>query len=264
MIFLKLGGSLITDKEKPETARHAVITRIASEIAAFLKEQPSSQLLVGHGSGSFGHTAADRYATHQGAVSPADWRGFGEVWAAAQRLNRIVLDALRGQGLPAMTFTPSASALAEDGRLVELAVAPIRRALASGLLPIVHGDVAFDQQQGASIISTEEVFRFLASELAPDRVLFAGAEAGVFADYPERSELLVEVSSANQGDLPLLGAVATDVTGGMAAKVRQSLELADLLPTAEIRIFSGQEVGAVFRCLAGEEAGTRVRSSPSD
>ena len=53
-IFLKLGGSLITDKDKPYTARTQVIADIAKEIVAARKTDPDMELLIGHGSGSFG------------------------------------------------------------------------------------------------------------------------------------------------------------------------------------------------------------------
>lgn len=259
MIFLKLGGSLITDKSSVETARPEVIERIATEIADYLDEKRDIQLLIGHGSGSFGHEAAARHGTHQGARSAQDWRGFAEVWAAAQRLNRLVVDSLRGHGLPALTFSPSASATTAGGRLESLAVEPVRRALANGLLPIVHGDVAFDRQRGAAIVSTEEVFLFLAQALSPDRILLAGAEPGVAADYPGREEILPEISTSDWEDLSLFGSEATDVTGGMAAKVRHALELAERMPVPEIRIFSGRDGGAIYRCLQGEGIGTRIR-----
>ena len=36
LVFVKLGGSVITDKTQPETARPEVIARLAGEIAAAL------------------------------------------------------------------------------------------------------------------------------------------------------------------------------------------------------------------------------------
>ena len=100
IVFLKLGGSLITDKHQPETPRLEVLARLAGEIARALNAQPQLTLLIGHGSGSFGHTAALRHNTRAGAHSPEHWRGFAEVAAAAGKLNRLVEDALRAAGVP--------------------------------------------------------------------------------------------------------------------------------------------------------------------
>ena len=66
MQFLKLGGSLITDKDTAHTPRIDVIDRIAGEIKKYLVEHPQDSLLLGHGSGSFGHVPAAKYGTREG------------------------------------------------------------------------------------------------------------------------------------------------------------------------------------------------------
>jgi len=53
LIFLKLGGSLITNKDLPNTARQLVLNRIAGEISNALQHNKQIKLLIGHGSGSF-------------------------------------------------------------------------------------------------------------------------------------------------------------------------------------------------------------------
>ena len=63
LVFLKLGGSLITDKRLPETPRLDVIRQVAATIAACLHREPALRLLIGHGSGSFGHVYGRRYGT---------------------------------------------------------------------------------------------------------------------------------------------------------------------------------------------------------
>jgi isopentenyl phosphate kinase len=52
--FLKLGGSLITDKNEAHTHRPDVLARLGREIAAALEQDPSIKVVLGHGSGSFG------------------------------------------------------------------------------------------------------------------------------------------------------------------------------------------------------------------
>lgn len=72
LTFVKLGGSLITDKRGEQAYRAEVMARTAAEIAqAYATERP---LLIGHGSGSFGHVAAQKYGTAQGVRTPEEWR----------------------------------------------------------------------------------------------------------------------------------------------------------------------------------------------
>jgi len=258
--FVKWGGSLITDKNNPATHRPEVLTRLAGELAEYCHRQPGARLVLGHGSGSFGHVPASRYRTRQGVHSSQDWLGFLEVWRQAASLNRLVMQALQKAGLPAMAFQPSASILAREGQVAAWDLGPLQVALEAGLLPVVYGDVIFDSQRGGTILSTEDLFDYLARHLKPERVLLASIEPGVWADYPNCSELIHQLTPQ---DLPtfeqaLQGSVATDVTGGMASKVRQGLALAGAVPGLEVLIFSGASPGALLAVLEGQMAGTRL------
>ena len=259
--FLKLGGSLITEKDQPHTARPEVIARLAGEIAAARMESPGLQLLLGHGSGSFGHIPALKYNTRQGVKSKQEWSGFVEVWREAAALNHIVMEALHDAGLPAVSFPPSASVLADDGRVAAWDIAPIRIALQAGLLPVVYGDVVFDTQRGGTILSTEDLFSYLALKFIPEQILLAGIEPGVWADYPACTQLLDEITARDLGDLEeaLQGSAAADVTGGMASKVQESVQIARQLPMAEVRIFSAVRPRSLLEILRGAPAGTRIR-----
>ncbi len=57
LVFLKLGGSLITDKNQRYTARLDRLSHLADEIRTALTDLPDLRLVLGHGSGSFGHYA---------------------------------------------------------------------------------------------------------------------------------------------------------------------------------------------------------------
>jgi isopentenyl phosphate kinase len=258
--FLKLGGSLITDKATPSTARPEVLSRLAGEIAAARAEAPELRLLLGHGSGSFGHVAADKFGTRDGVSTPEEWLGFTEVWYQASALNRFVIENLHAAGLPALSFPASAGASSEDGHIKSWDISPIREALDKGLLPVVYGDVAFDSLRGGTILSTEDLFIYLAAHLEPSRILLAGIEEGVWADYPACTQLIEALTPANLAEVApaLAGSVATDVTGGMETKVCQMLSLVQQLPGLEILIFSGQGNGVVKSALLGASPGTRI------
>jgi isopentenyl phosphate kinase len=261
--FLKLGGSLITDKARPHTPRPDALARLAQEIAAARQEVEGLQLVLGHGSGSFGHAPAQRYGTRQSVSNPEQWRGFAEVWREAAALNRIVMDALHTAGLPAVAFPPSASVVADDGTVATWDLTPLQAALSAGLLPVIYGDVAFDRQRGGTILSTEDLFDHLARCLRPQRVLLAGLEPGVWADYPACTRMLREITPTSLSTIApsLGGSHAVDVTGGMASKVRQSLALTQEIPGLEVLIFSGEIAGEVKNALSGEKLGTIVKNT---
>ena len=261
LIFLKFGGSLITDKQRPLLPRPEVLERLAGEIGRALKKRPDIRLVLGNGAGSFGHVSAKKYGTRQGVHTAQEWRGFAEIWREAAALNAMVTDALHAAGLPAIALHPSAAVIAEDGKVLSWDLAPIQHALSAGLLPVIHGDVIFDTRRGGTILSTEDLFDHLATQLRPDAILLAGLEQGVWADYPACTRLIETITPANiQEHLGALGgSSAADVTGGMASKVLQSLELVRQLPNLQILIFSGELPGAVEQALQGAFIGTRIQ-----
>jgi isopentenyl phosphate kinase len=260
LAFLKLGGSLITDKSRPYTPRPEKLDELSRQIASALQKDPDLRLILGHGSGSFGHQAAGRFKTRQGVSGEAAWRGFSEVWYQAATLNRLVIESLRRAGLPAITFSALSSVISQDARVLSWDLRPLQDALAGGLLPVVHGDVVFDELRGGTILSTEDLFEHLGQELHPNRILLAGLEAGVWQDFPARSRILAELTPADHPQkIPTLGgSAAADVTGGMRTKVIQMLRLVEHVPGLEVLIFSGEEGENVLRALTGENPGTRL------
>jgi isopentenyl phosphate kinase len=253
-VFIKLGGSLITDKRAALTPKPVIIRQLAKEIKAVREADPELPIVLGHGSGSFGHWEASHYGTRQGVHTPEEWRGFSQVAAAAARLNRLVADTFLETGVPVLSLPASASTEAHDGAITAWNATPIRHALEHGLLPLIFGDVAFDSVRGGTILSTEDLFQHLAHALRPGRMLLLGITRGVL---DAQGQLVPHITPATYPALiPALGGSGgVDVTGGMADKVAQMIALVQALPGLQIEILSGQEPGALKRALLEPAAG---------
>ena len=276
LVFLKLGGSLITDKTQPYTPQLDVMNDLALQIRTALQTQPELNLVLGHGAGSFGHVPASEYKTRDGlppratplAHRPRDeneesyWKGFAEVWYQASSLNRFVMKALHNTGLRTIALPPSASVVASNGRISYWDMTPIRMALAAGMVPVVFGDTVFDEVRGGTILSTEDLFMHLTRALHPDRILLAGLEAAAWEDFPARTRRIETITPRSFQEIKggVGKSAAADVTGGMESKVRQMLELVEANPDLQIQIFSGAEPGNLVRALTGETLGTVIQS----
>jgi isopentenyl phosphate kinase len=273
LVFLKLGGSLITDKTKPYTPLLDMMDDLALQITTSLRSQPDLRLVIGHGAGSFGHVAASEYKTRDGYPRPSPlthrerdatednyWKGFAEVWYQASALNRYVMDALHKAGLRTIALPPSGSVIASDGQVAVWETTPIRMALAARMVPVIFGDVVFDEVRGGTILSTENLFSYLVKAMAPDRVLLAGLEDAVWEDFPARTRRIERITpgSFEQIKHGVGGSAAADVTGGMEAKVREMLDLVQENPGLRIQIFSGIQPGNLVRALLGETLGTEI------
>ena len=246
---------------------------LAGQIAAQRISNPNLRILLGHGSGSFGHTSAKEYRTREGLpahtqtptssykiVEAQYWKGFVEVWYQATTLNRYVIEALREVGISGMTFSPLASVWSDHGHVLEWDLSRIKAAMNNNILPVVHGDVIFDRLKGGTILSTEELFEHLARELHPKRILLAGLEDGVFTDFPVRGSMIRDLTSKSfiQIRKGIGASQGADVTGGMLSKVEQMLKLAEDIPGLSIQIFSGKKLGNLEKALKGAHIGTII------
>lgn len=258
IVLLKLGGSLITDKDKPYTPRLDKLAELASEIKAALEANPHLQLILGHGSGSFGHVAAKQHGTRDGVHTREQWHGFAEVRFQAAELNRFVMESLIQAGIPAISFPPSSSMISDNRKVIHHNILAIRKAMGVRLLPVIYGDVAFDEALGGTILSTEDVFKFLVGQFSPSRILLAGIEAGVWEDFPARTKLVKQIQAADYEAMRsgIKGSASTDVTGGMKAKVEEMLALIQTNRHLTAQIFSAEENGFLARALQGENVGT--------
>jgi isopentenyl phosphate kinase len=260
VVLLKLGGSLITEKAREETPRREVIGRLAGEIAQTLKDNPC-RVIVAHGSGSFGHVAAQRHGIGRGPLSPGQLAGACFTQERAAALHRIVVAALLEAGAPAFSIAPSSCVAAAGGRPSEIALEPLLLALDRGLLPVLYGDVVLDREWGASICSTERLFRLLAPQLQSRGISIRGAlwlgETDGLWDAAGRTVPRVTAATFEEA-LASIGAPAgTDVTGGMRHRLETALELAALgIPSL---LANGLTPGLLAQALGGGKVnGTEV------
>ena len=186
------------------------------EIAAALAAAPGLRLLIGHGSGSFGHVAASQYGTRDGVqLAASSGAAMPRSRRVAAELNRLVVDALWEAGVPALRIQPSASAQCRDGELRALDERPMVAALCNGLVPVVHGDVALDDVRGGhDHLHRGDLPLAGARGCNPRRVVLVGEVAGVLTADPAsgvRGEL---IAGDHPGDAARAGAGARRLARG--------------------------------------------------
>lgn len=243
---LKIGGSILTDKNRFTFARPEEIRRVAEEIAA----SPSDLILV-HGAGSFGHAPAKKYGLPQ-VFSP---EGLRITHQSVVRLNDMMVEALSQAGAEPMPVHPFSCTLLKGGRIDVLAVEPLKEMIKDGLLPVLHGDVAMDISKKAGIVSGDQLVPYLARALEAKIVAIGSNVDGViFQGKPLEMITREDLSTI---DSSLGGSSGVDVTGGMRGKLLELLELAD--EGIDSVIFNAAVPGRIVRALNGEAIGTAVR-----
>jgi len=259
LVFIKIGGSLITDKNKPFSVKERALEIICEEVK---KAQASGkQLVVGHGAGSFAHVPAKKYQTHIGIINQESYRGIAEVADVAAQLNRIVIKALLNAGVNAVSISPISMMVARNHEIDSICTESIEESLRLGLLPVVYGDQILDREVGCTIFSTEKVLGYLALNLKKkgykvERMIHCGQTNGVY-DENGTTISLIKPDTINDYQKSIGGSGGTDVTGGMEHKVFETLELARQgIPGL---IIDGIDKGSLSKAVEGEDVlGTRI------
>jgi isopentenyl phosphate kinase len=226
VIILKLGGSLITDKEKKFSVRRDVLNRVAAEI----REGRTEELIIVHGGGSFGHPVAAKYKLQEGLKDREQVKGITLTRRAMGELNLHVVEALTNNGIPAVALQPSASIVCRKGRIRRINLEVIKGFLDLRAVPVLYGDVVLDEEQGFCILSGDQIVSYLAEALRAERVILATDVNGVYDKDPRKfgdAKLIAEISRENVNALENLESIKGDVTGGIKGKLLELVALAE-------------------------------------
>ncbi|MBT8492882.1 MAG: hypothetical protein KJO07_07455 [Deltaproteobacteria bacterium] len=264
VLFVKLSGSLITDKKRPETLRVEVTHRLARELVEIHRERPG-RLVLGHGSGSFGHAAAARFGFDPARSARGQGRAVAAIQDAAARLHRHVAEALIAAGGAPYSIVPGSAFRVEAGNAVLVAPRLLGDVLDSGMVPVVFGDVVTDTERMATILSTEALFLTLVRHLLDsgrrvEGVVWLGETPGLFDSTGDLVREL-DAKSATAISAEVSGASGVDVTGGMRLRLETVAQLSRLgVPSW---IADGRSAESLRRLLSGAaEPCTFVRPAP--
>lgn len=249
LIVLKIGGSVITEKDSVSVPKKDDIDRISQEIAAFKKEVKTPLILV-HGAGSFGHPQA---IEHLGKEFNAS--GIYPIHASVKALNSIVVDSLNKAGLNALPIHPLSCCLLENGKIADLQIGQINLMLGKDIIPVLHGDVVMDKVLGAAVLSGDRIVPYLAVVTAATGI---GAGSNVDGVLDDKGEVIKKITPLSFVDIKkdILGASSPDVTGGMLGKVSELVELSR--KGISSRIFNAEKKGIISKFLYGEDVGTLI------
>jgi isopentenyl phosphate kinase (EC 2.7.4.-) len=215
---LKLGGSVITHKTEHETIDETALQTATNAVGQRVDGSGPASLVVVHGGGSFGHPAAAA-AGVSATNGSRDVTALVDVHRAMGRLTERVVSKLDAAGVPALPVRPLSLVRRTDDT-VTCPAEPVVSMLAEGFVPVLHGDVVVHEGAGGTVLSGDDLVVALADALGADRVGVCSTVPGVIDDD---GTVVPEVTDYEDVAAVLGDSEATDVTGGMAGKVRALL-----------------------------------------
>ncbi len=251
MQVLKLGGSVITDKDEPMTPDMKNINRLVDEIKA---AWPIPIILI-HGGGSYGHPYAKKYNLSDGYTSDHQIIGYAKTHQAMVEINSIITDALIKRGIPAISVTSSSFITTYEKRIVSVDLEILGQYIIKGFLPVLYGDTVIDKKQGFSILSGDQLAVKIATRLGAKKVIFGADVDGVYTSNPKlvKEAKLIDVLPLDkiEGYIKIGQSLSTDVTGGMLGKVTEAIQA--VKAGVDVQIVNAAKAGVIFKALRGEK-----------
>ncbi|MBC7108779.1 MAG: isopentenyl phosphate kinase family protein [Methanomassiliicoccales archaeon] len=254
MILVKLGGSVITEKNQLRSFRRENVERLVEEI-----KNARKKIILVHGAGSFGHLLAYEYHLQKGFISSDQIPGLAKVMLDVRELNLNVMKVLEEKGIAAVSIPPSTSTRLNSGEIVHLDYDLFEQFIELDTMPVTFGDVCLDKKLKFGICSGDQLMEKLAIHFNAERAIFCTDVDGIFSSDPTSNpdaRLIEEVDRSILDHIPK-NSRYTDVTGSMFGKIERMIRIASR--NCECLVINGNVPGRLEAALKGDSVkGTKV------
>ncbi len=218
LVLVKLGGSVITNKDKPLSPNPRNIRNIGKQLARALEEDKMLRLVLIHGGGSFGHFYARKFGLGTKITESASPEGLAYTSMAMIELHSILLKELCSAGVYCDTILPIElfSMIDKPILITESGRRRIDSVFDNGLIPITFGYVNLEGKY-SYIISGDRISLALVHAFSITKTIFVMDVDGVFLSSELKGPIVGELTREN---FSVRGSVKKfDVTGGIKSKI---------------------------------------------
>jgi len=219
--ILKIGGSVITDKDSEGVIFYDVLERLLGELQDYRGQHTDDDIYLIHGGGSYGHQAVQLMEKNELTAEG--------VHRAVCRLNTVVVEYAKKVGIDIETHAPFDNctfAKGEHQYNIDRLWDKLKAVTEEKKVALTFGDMIPDDSGGHFVISGDMMAVLFAEKLlSPDkphpRIIMVTNVDGVYDKNPdlyEDAKLIHEIRNGEKIDVEYENSV-TDVTRGMKGKV---------------------------------------------
>jgi glutamate 5-kinase len=240
---VKLGGSLLTYKDRTAAFRTGSARRLAREIAHYC-----GPVVLLHGTGSYGKPPARQYGYEDGFLPRSRGDVIAEVSSQLHVLRGRVLDVLSQAGVHVYGLSAAALFETRAGEVTHCNVSPVLGLVEREMVPVISGEIVLDHVRDFAVCSSDAMAARLAVELGAERLILATDTPGLMRCQAGRTTLVEKVSPTDPG-LAQWIMPTDDVSGGMAAKLAAGFVAARA--GIDTLIVDGRVRGRLLEALSG-------------
>ena len=259
ILVLKLGGSLLTDKSTPYKLRVVVIDRVATEIKECIDLELIKSLVIVHGVGSFGHPPVLQYNLHKGFKDKDQLISMSKTQQIVNKLRKTIASKFIDKGIPINLMHASSMVVGNKMVITDHAFESLKGFLSLGMVPLIGGDMMYDNSMGFSVCSGDQIAVLLSRVLNADQLMYATDVPGVYDQDPKLGRKAQLLNELNINDLDnilkkLDESSTTDASGRMRGKLVSLNSIKDLLKKGlKVAIYSMIEKDMLKKHLKGEK-----------
>jgi isopentenyl phosphate kinase len=255
IVLLKLGGSLLTDKNSPFSLREDVIENSIQQLIT-----ANERVILIHGGGSFGHPLAKKYNISNGLNASIQNQilGLTETHQAMNKINSHLVELFLEQNYPTLSIQPSSIFIQDSEKIITTSIDIIETTLDLNIMPILYGDIILDKQGSFSILSGDQIILELCKHLTQyhiSKVIFTMETDGIYVIDSQGSEnyiLATEYYSDELGSLNLANlGQKIDVTGGIQGKLNVVKQICDY--NIPVQLINGLKEDYIYKSLKNQK-----------
>lgn len=259
VLIIKIGGSVITNKDEKFSIRTKLLNKLAEKLSSI-----NEKFVLVHGGGSFGHPLAAEYKINQGYEKEEQLIGFAKTNHAMKTLNQKVVEAFLQAGKPAVSLPASACTIIKNGEIDYIESENIQKLLDLQIIPILYGDAVIDQKKGINILSGDQLVAKLAEELKAEKVILGVDTEGICTKDPKKegAELIPKITPKSWENIKKFVEfpVGKDITGGMKNKAEVLVSLAK--KGIESKIVNATNPETLIQAIRSDKkVGTKIKKN---
>ena len=257
LVVVKLGGSLITDKDRPLTLNYEGMRSSAKAIALAMRHRRNQSLMIIHGGGSFGHYYASKYHLSMdkkkvSAIGPS------KIAASMIWLHSALISELIKEGVSCKTVFTSELVSPDGDRVTRQGADTLWALFKSGFVPVTFGNISITTR-GSSIISGDQIALSVAKKVGIKRMIFAMDVDGIYPDSKLKGDILRELTRPRGTSSKHR---RYDVTGGIDAKIEAGFRIAR--NGSKVFYVNGLKQERLRRLIEGKENVLCTRINPNN
>jgi len=250
LVLIKLGGSVVTHKERAMTLNKRAIDRIIKSLSSV-----KIPIILIHGGGSFGHYWSIKYGMHSKPERYSS-EGIAVVHESMISLNQFIIKTMLKLKMNPYPIPPYSLILGKKPlpkKIFELA-----HMTEDKIVPVTYGDIVYRTRHKYSILSGDELMTLISTVLRPKKVIFAINVDGIYED-PQTKNV---IHTIDEKSLIKFSDVKLDITGGMKRKVREASKIS--LAGIDVHFVNGFKPERLLKIIENRETeGTVIKGKRS-